>query len=208
VPEEALAPLTRPVFVIGHARHGKTVFREALAKELGVKGASCSDTIYTVWSLISGIGEEALRERPKAETRPLLVALGNWLTTPAQSFTEFFPFWLFPGCVPGRLDGGFLPKPSAGALVQFAWLNGVRVLDGIRREVELEDSGKFLRWSGVPPRIVWVANPRLGQEPGDNFSIPPSRASRIFLNDGTVEDLQEKARAFAKEILEESDLDA
>jgi len=198
----------RPVFVIGKAQHGKSVFRTALAAALGVKGASCSDAIYVVWSLITGVGEQRLREKPKQEVRHLLVALGDWLTTSAATYKERFPRHLFPDADISMLDKGQLPRPGPSALIQWSWMTDVRVLDGIRREAELDASREPLEWAGVPARIIWVEKPGAPEVQGDNFSIPLIRAERVFVNNGTIEDLQEQARRFAKEIQVKSDSDA
>jgi hypothetical protein len=198
----------RPVFVIGKAQHGKSIFRTALASALGVKGASCSDAIYVVWSLISGVGESELRLRPKQEVRHLLVALGDWLTTSADSYEERFPRAKFPDADISLLDQGKLPRPGPSALIQWSWMCDVRVLDGIRREAELDAAREPLEWAGVPARVVWIEKPGAPDVPGDNFSIPLVRAERVFVNGGTIEDLQEQARKFAKEIQVKSDSDA
>jgi len=208
LPQTLVAALKQPIFVVGRAQHGKSVFRKALAEALGVKGGSCSDVIYVVWSLISGVGEHVLRAMPKEQARPQLVALGDWLTATRRTFAEGFPAHLFPGCDPRALDWGGLHTPSPAFLIRFSWENGVRVLDGIRREAELEAAQTCLDRLGAPPVVVWIDNPNAAQVKGDNFSISPGRADRVFTNAGTVEDLQDLARGFAKEILEKSELDA
>lgn len=196
----------KTVFVIGPAQHGKTTVRKRLAQVLGVKGASCSDFLYVLWSLLErGPGPGVLKERPKEESRPKLVALGNWITTDGDTEADF-PFEFFP-----EADLFFLRKLVSrhpGALIQAALRDGVRVLDGVRRRVELEAALPVISWFGEPPAIVWVEDPRKERIPQDNLDIPASVASHIVLNDGSLEELDEKIFALAREILRVSDLDA
>jgi hypothetical protein len=188
------APLhVPPIFVVGKARHGKSTVRKIMTRLTGLKGGSCSDTIYAVWSLLTGVAEEDLRKVPKEQARPILVALGDWLTTDAGCYARHFPTHIMPpGADPRRLEFKTFPLPHAAALVQYAWQAGVRVLDGIRREPELFASMPALSWCGVNPFIVWVENPNAEDVPGDNFNISKSWAKHVIVNDGPEEELEAK----------------
>lgn len=188
------------VVVIGPAAHGKSTFRTAFAEALHVEGGSCSDYIYAVWAYLGDTTVEALRKLPKEDIRPKLVALGDWLTTPAHTFRGHFPFRLFPGWNPEALDKTGLPKPHPGALVQGAFNSGVRVLDGVRRRCELEASLPYFAWFNTKPLVVWVEDPRKARNPADNLDLNMDDAHRIVINKGSVEDLQEEARRLAQEI--------
>jgi len=195
--------ITAPYFIIGPAEKGKSTVRRKLCEATGLKGGSCSDVIYTLWSLVSGTSEGILRAIPKSESRPTLVALGDWLTggkpdadgyrDPVQSWRQNFPHDLVVGDH-SLLVGSKLPLPNPAFLVQFLWLNGVRVIDGIRREDELACSYPPLEWVGARPVVVRVDDPRKPNVEGDNFSIREIWTDFDLVNDGTVEDLDPKIK--------------
>lgn len=196
------------VIIVGPARHGKTTLRRTLARVLGEKGGSCSDFLYSIWSLIDQRGEEALRALPKEDSRPLLVALGDWLTTPAASGLENFPHHLFPGADMSWFEASRLPKPSPSALIQAAYQSGIRVLDGVRRKQELDACLPYFSWFGEKPIVIWIENPRKELVPGDNLDIPPSCADEIVINSGTEGQLEDIAYEIARKIWAKSNLDA
>ena len=197
------------VLIIGPAQHGKSTYRKALAAALGTRGGSCSDAIYALWAYLDGKrGPEVLRELPKEEVRPKLVALGDWLTTDAPCFSTHFPREAFPEIDPTQLDRTGLPRPSAGALIQYAFQDGVRVLDGVRRKRELEGARPFFSWFGVEPIVVWVEDPRKPRIATDNLDLTWRDAHTLVSNRSSVEALEESARLFAEEILGKSESDA
>lgn len=195
--------ITPPFFIVGPAEHGKSTVRKKLCEATGLKGASCSDVIYTFWSLVSGTSEETLRSVPKNVSRPTLVALGDWLTggkpcpegfrEPVQSFRQNFPHELVDGD-PSILVDGKLPPPNPAFLIQFLWLNGFRVIDGIRREDELRSAYPPLEWVGARPVVVRVTDPRKPHVKGDNFAIRELWTDFDLVNDGTIRDLDEKVK--------------
>lgn len=201
-----MAPLS---IVIGPATHGKSTLRGMLCEELDAKGGSCSDYIYALWAYLDGKRSvEVLRQMPKEEARQRLVALGDWLTTSSPTFCAQFPFHMFPGYDPSVLDRTGLPKPNPGALIQGAFNDGVRVLDGVRRRRELEAALPFFAWFGVKPFIIWVEDPRKARNPEDNLDLGPQDAEMRVYNGGDLEQLRRTAREIAKEIRRRSDLDA
>lgn len=195
--------ITAPFFIVGPAEKGKSTLRKKLCEATGLKGGSCSDVIYTMWSLVSGTSEENLRTIPKSVSRPALVALGDWLTggapdadgfrAPVQSWRQNFPHETVLGD-PSLLVGSKMPLPNPAFLVQFLWLNGVRVIDGIRREDELACSVPPLEWIGARPLIVRIDDQRKPDVTGDNFSIREIWTDFDVVNDGTVEDLDPKIK--------------
>lgn len=203
MPKKFMVTLIPPYFIIGPAEKGKSTVRKKLCAATGLKGGSCSDVIYTIWSLVSGTSEEKLRAIPKSEARPALVALGDWLTggapdadgfrAPVQSFRQNFPHHIVAGD-PSLLVGSKLQMPSPGFLVQFLWQNGVRVIDGIRREDELAAAVPPLEWAGVRPVVVRVDDPRKPDVAGDNFSIREIWTDFDLVNDGSLEDLDPKIK--------------
>ena len=135
------------VIVIGPAQHGKSTFRRALASALNAKGASCSDYLYSLWAYLDGTrSAEELRKVEKEAARPLLIALGDWITTHAVSFSTHFPVHVLPYVDSSKLDKTPLPRPHPGALIQMACAEGVEVLDGVRRRCELDAAKPYFAW--------------------------------------------------------------
>lgn len=197
VSQKLMETMTRPIFVVGKAEHGKSTVRKILSEMLGVRGGSCSDSIYAVWSLLVGVAEEELRRIPKSQSRPLLVALGNWLTTEAESFETNFPRAILPNADPSRLQYSSFPSPHPGALIQYACFNGVKVLDGVRREVEMQAAVPRLAWVGAKPYVIEVHNPRV-PDVEDNFDLSSEWVDFGIMNDGSVEELAAKCRVALK----------
>lgn len=193
--------IVNPILIIGPAEHGKSTVRRMLGELTELKTASCSDVIYTIWSYLSGKGEQELRDIPKGQSRPTLVLLGDWLTggnpneygvrTNPVSFRQNFPYAKLP-YDPTLLDNGRFPLPNPSFLIQFLWLNGFRIIDGIRRSDELLSAYPPLEWTGAKPVIIWVEDPRKPRIEGDNFNIPKEWADLEIVNDGSLEELKEK----------------
>lgn len=195
-----MAPL---IFIIGPAQHGKSTVREMICKLTGRKGGSSSDVIYHAWASLSGETEATVRAWPKEQVRPLLVALGDWLTggrpqkdgtrKPVKDFNQNFPHHLLHGVDPSIAAVSGLEHPSASALIKYALNHGIEVLDGIRREDELAE---FLLTRTSDPVILWVENPNKELIKGDNLSIKKSFATHAILNDGNFEDLEKSVKYF------------
>lgn len=198
--------MTPFVIIIGPAQHGKSTFRTKLAQVLGVHGGSCSDHLYALWSLLDGNrGPEVLKQLPKEQVRTKLVKLGNWLTSDGD-LTTGFPYDEFPGADLARWGKCMRRHPAS--LIQAAYRNGIRVLDGVRRQTELDAALPQFDWFGMPPFFVWVEDPRKQRLESDNLDIHPSIAHHIVLNDGSLHDLELKVYETARKIWRESDLDA
>lgn len=203
MPEKFMDTITPPYFIIGPAENGKSTVRRKLCAATGLEGGSCSDVIYTMWSVVTSISEEKLRAMPKSEARPILVALGDWLTggkpdadgyrNPVSSFRENFPHDLVDGD-PSVLCNSKLPLPNPSFLIHFLWTNGVRVIDGIRREDELACSYPPLEWAGARPVIVRVTDPRKDAVEGDNYCIRDIWVDFEVVNDSEIDDLDKKVR--------------
>lgn len=198
-----MAFLKNPIFVIGRARHGKTEVRKVFADRLGVLGGSCSDVIYSVWSIVSGHPEQFLRGLPKEQSRGQLIALGDWLTTPSHDYEEFFPYWEVPHADTRALIGTEYGLPRPGFLIQNSLSSGVWVLDGMRRYEELGAALYSLSSADIHPTIVWVERTN-APEGLDNLSIPKRLAHHTIVNDGSIEELREKALRLSQALLNES----
>lgn len=195
------------VIVIGPAQHGKSTVRRRLASVLGVKGASCSDHLYSLWSIFDGYrGPEMLKELPKEEVRSKLVKLGNWITSWGD-LSQGFPFEEFPNANPDHFSH-LIGRRHPAALIQAAYRNGVRVLDGVRRQCEVDAALPQFAWFGAKPIFIWVEDPRKEHIAADNLDIRPNLADHFIFNDGSLEELDEKIFSIAREILRVSDSDA
>ena len=198
--------MARLILIIGPAQHGKSTVRKIISRLTGKKGGSCSDTIYHAWATLTGETEESVRAWPKERVRPLLVALGDWLTggrpdkdghrKEVENFRQNFPHHLLGNVDPELLAISGLEKPSASALIQYSLNHGVEVLDGVRREDELTEYLARSTEKSGQPIVLWVENPAWGRVTGDNFSVPEYYATHKILNTGTLEDLEEAVKYF------------
>ncbi len=193
--------ITPPIFIIGPAEHGKSTARRFIGELTGLSTASCSDVLFTIWAFLDGRSEQELRQIPKDISRPTLVLLGDWLTggipneygvrVNPKSFRQQFPYAKL-NLDPSKMDDGKFQLPNPAFLIQFLWLNGFRVIDGIRRTDELFAAYPPLEWAGARPTIVWVEDPRKPKIGGDNFGIPKEFADFEIVNEGTLDELKEK----------------
>lgn len=166
------------IFVIGKPQHGKSTVRTFLSERLKLRGASCSDTILAV--IENDLGKEKFAEwmkLPKEQRRSTLIKVGDAL------------------CGLGQLkeavaeDPGYYVGPSA--LIRALFHSGVRIIDGVRRRIELADAIKHLEWCGVPYRVIRVTRPG-GPEIADNTEDLSAYVDTEIVNDGTIVDLCQK----------------
>jgi hypothetical protein len=169
------------IFIVGPAGHGKSASREIVSKITHMKGGSCSDVIYTILAARRGVSVASLREIPKEELRPLLIELGDWLCDPtAAPLSE---------AAVNPIDVDIFRAPSI--LIRTLYLNGYNVIDGVRRRVELQHAKGHLEWNGVRAVTIHVSDPR---KPAitDNTEDLTDLADNVIVNDGTLEQLEEK----------------
>lgn len=176
---------TPVLFVTGPAGHGKTTAREILCELThGQRGGSCSDIIYHFLALRRGVSVESLRQIPKEQLRPALIEAGDYLCGSIGQLTE--------KSVHPTLDDDVFRCPSI--LIRTLYLNGVNIIDGVRRRLELEDARGHLDWNGVPSVVIHVSNPN-GPKVVDNTEDLKDMADEVVVNDGTRDELREKLKA-------------
>ena len=83
----------------------------------------------------------------------------------------------------------FWRMPSA--LVRVLFHHGVRVIDGVRRPLELDNSRSVLQWFNIHTFVIWIEDPRKPHVK-DNTTITKEHADAVILNDGTKDDLEKK----------------
>lgn len=175
------------VVIIGPPHHGKTEVRKYICEVMGWKGASTSDVIYALLAQEMGKPEAELRAMPKEEIRPKLIEFGDYLCGKAGKLELVPPLPERPA--PEKYYRG----PSALSRILFH--TGHRVSDGIRRRLELSDLRSKLEWLGIPLVVIWV------ERPGhptikDNTEVTSADADFVLLNDGSLEELRSKVKAW------------
>lgn len=172
-------------FFVGPVGHGKTTAREIVSKITHLSGASCSDVIYRFLAIRRGVSVESLRALPKEDLRPALIEAGDYLCGQIGELKEV--------AVDSRIEKDVWRIPSA--LIRLLYLNGHNSIDGVRRRLELTHAIQHLEWNGVPSIVIHVSDPR---KPiiKDNSEDLSDLAELKIVNDGTVEDLEAKLRAF------------
>lgn len=176
---------TPVIFVIGPPGHGKTAARKILAELTSQKGESTSRLIYYFLALHKGITEVELRAMPKEDIRPELVSAGDFMVGALENMPT-------PEATPGTDAKWEYRVPSS--LVRTLYLNGVNIIDGVRRRSELSSSIEHLEWNGVPSLVLWIERSQ-GPVIPDNTELDARDAQETIYNDGTLEDLKTKLYA-------------
>ena len=175
-------------FVVGPAGHGKTTARELLCEIThGLKGASCSDIIYHFLAVRRNVSVELLKQIPKEELRPALIAAGDYLTGQIGTLQEV--------AENTEIDSQIYRVPSI--LIRTLYLNGHNIIDGVRRRLELKDAFSHLEWNGVRHLTIHVENPN-GPKINDNAEDLKEFADECIWNDGTREELRGKLTALVE----------
>ncbi len=148
---------TRVLIVIGRPRVGKSTLRHRFESLLHVLGGSCSDAILPVASRTLGKSEEHILSRKEAY-RPLLAALGDALVLDDPSY----------------LARTVYHRGQPGMTMP-----GTFILDGVRRQHELQEFRDYLDRIGVAHRTVWLSRPG-AVEVADNTAVFPTDAEVIL----------------------------
>jgi len=187
--QQQAQPAGQPPLIvfIGPSGHGKSTARKLFCELVPhFKGASCSDVVYALLSQHLGVTETELRATDKEELRPKLVEFGDYLCA-ARHDLELTKTATGPR--PDLYRG-----PSA--LVRVLFHAGVRVVDGIRRRLELQEVRERMEWFGIRTLVIWIEDPRKPEIGGDNLSLTKDDAEWVILNDGTPAELREKIKAW------------
>lgn len=174
---------TPVIFVIGPPGHGKTAARKILAELTSQAGESTSTVILQFLGLRGGGTKDALKATPKEEIRADLIEAGDFMVGAIEKMSK--------PAAEGRemLDSAIYRVPSV--LVRTLYLNGVNIIDGVRRIGELAHSKEHLEWNGVRHLTLWIEKSQ-GPVIPDNTELTALNADETVMNDGTLEDLKKK----------------
>lgn len=191
---------TPVIFVIGPPGHGKTAARKILAELTKQKGESTSTVILQFLAIRRGLEPHALKDAPKEEIRPDLIEAGDFMVGAIEKMSA-------PAAKDRELiDGSLYRVPSA--LVRTLYLNGVNIIDGVRRVGELTHAKEHLDWNGVRSVTIWIEKSQ-GPVIPDNTELTALHADETIMNDDSLEDLQKKLldNVLVKYFGEQTDLD-
>lgn len=181
-------PAHPPVFfIIGPVGHGKTEVRNIICKLTGFKGASCSDVIYAFLAERRQVPVAELFKIPKEELRPALIEAGDFMCGHGRMEEK---------AKDDNVDDAILRIPSC--LVRSLYHCGIRVIDGVRRPLELDQSRAHLQWNNVDTCVIWVEKPAVSPGAPDNTVVSKDLADHVVINDGTKADLEIKVEAILK----------
>ena len=174
------------ILVVGPCGHGKTTTREIISQLTELRGASCSDVIYHVLAQRRNVSVDSLRQEPKEALRPALIELGDFLCGQIGQLKE---------APVNDVDSVMYRGPSA--IIRALYLNGVTVIDGVRRRLELKDAIEKFEWLGIKALVIHVERPG-GPKIDDNTESLKDAADECITNDGTPLELREKVIVLLK----------
>lgn len=175
------------IFFIGPPQHGKTEARKQACEITGLGGASCSDVIHAFIAARRKITVAEWRAIPKEERRPIEIQAGDFLCGSIGKLEE--------QPVDDTVDRLFFRIPSG--IVRVLYHQGIRVIDGVRRRLELDQARAHLEWNGVRSIVIWVE--RKGAPTiQDNTELTREQADEVILNDGSIAELHAAVLAVLK----------
>lgn len=159
------------LLIIGYGRHGKDSFAEILRDECGFKFMSSSEFV----------GREILWD--------------NWGCAVYNSFEEMFEDRANNRVLWMQLISAYNTPDKTKTASTMLFRDGMDMYVGMRRLDELNACRK----AGIFDFIVWVQRPNLDPEIGSmDITLENSNPDFIIHNDGSLEDLKQKAIKFAK----------
>lgn len=177
--------MNAPVFFfIGPPQHGKTEARLQASEITGLPGASCSDVIHAFLAARMKSTVAKWREQDREVRRPAEIEAGDYLCGHIGhlNLVAFDP----------TVDKDFYRCPSG--LIRPLVQRGVRLIDGVRRRLELSDAVNHLDWNGIPSVTIWVERPG-APDIRDNTELTREHATEHIVNDGDLAQLKAAVRA-------------
>lgn len=166
-----------PVFIIvGKPHAGKSTVRNTISVLTELKGGSCSDVIYHFLAKARNTTVEELKKLPKEELRADLIKLGDELCG------------IGPLKVLESVEHADDIYRGPSALVRMLFLSRYRVIDGVRRRLELQNAREHIEWLGIRVIVFHVERPGY-ESPKDNTEDLKDMADIHLVNDGTAQDL-------------------
>jgi hypothetical protein len=178
--------MAKPVFFITAPgpQQGKSTVRNEVCRLTGLRGGSCSDVIYHFMAHLKSTSVEELRKLPKEQVRPQLIKLGDWLCG-IGPLEELSALRSEEEKVVPLEERDLYRGPSA--LIRTLFFNGVHVIDGVRRRLEIAHARERLEWMGLRVVHLHVVNPRVTMK--DNTEELKDLADAVISNDGTIPEL-------------------
>lgn len=178
-----------PLFLfIGPPQHGKSTARKIFCELTGLRGASCSDVIYALLAHHKKIPEAELRAVDKEVLRKDLIEFGDYLCGSVGKLSLLKADEPMPD---------YFRAPSA--LVRTLFHAGVRVVDGVRRRLELQEVKDRMEWLGLPVVVFWIERPSQSVI-ADNTEVTKELADHVIVNDGDPAALKEKILALLQQL--------
>lgn len=171
-------------FFIGPPQHGKTEARKLAAEITGLQGASCSDVIHAFLAARMNSTVEKWRAQDKEKRRAAEIEAGDFLCGHIGTLNLV--------AFDGTVDDDFYRCPSG--LIRPLVQRGIRLIDGVRRRIELADAVNHLDWNGIPSVTIWVERPG-APNIKDNTELTREHATEHIVNDGDLAQLRASVRA-------------
>ncbi len=175
------------IFFIGLPHSGKSEARKLACEITGLDGASCSDVIHAFIAARQKISVADWLAKPKEERRPAEIEAGDFLTGNIGKMEL--------AAADRTVDEEFFRIPSG--IVRLLYHRGIRVIDGVRRKLELDQARAHLEWNGVRSVVIWVERPGI-EVVKDNTEVTKDQADEVVLNDGNVAALHAAVLAVLK----------
>ncbi len=172
------------IFFIGPPQHGKTESRKLACEITGLEGASCSDVIHAFIAARLKMSVQDWRNIPREERRQAEIEAGDFLCGSIGKLSTV--------ALDGTVDGEFFRIPSG--IIRVLFHRGIRVIDGVRRNLELDQARAHLEWLGIRSIVIWVERPGHATI-ADNTELTAAQADEKIVNDGDLQALRASVRA-------------